>query len=110
MCPRVVRHKLQTPLAPPELFSLVPETRSPAETAFDMAQDSILKPINGVVPSRLISAAFIKWHTGKHATMDKVEISSEYVIRGIGGRHLMWAEVLSQFYELTSTSSQTPPR
>ncbi|CAM9638943.1 unnamed protein product, partial [Ectocarpus fasciculatus] len=41
---------------------------------------------------RLISAAFIKWHTGKHATMDKVEISSEYVIRGIGGRHLMWAE------------------
>ncbi|CAM9108876.1 unnamed protein product [Ectocarpus sp. 6 AP-2014] len=42
--------------------------------------------------TRLISAAFTKWHTGKHATVDKVEISSEYVIRGIGGRHLMWAE------------------
>eukprot|EP00903_Cladosiphon_okamuranus_P006314 g6190.t1 len=41
---------------------------------------------------RLICAAFTKWRTGKHIAVAVVEDSSKYVIRGIGGRHLMQAE------------------
>lgn len=43
---------------------------------------------------RLICAAFTKWHTGKHIAVANMEDSSKYIIRGIGGRHLMRAEVL----------------
>ncbi|CAM9114367.1 unnamed protein product [Scytosiphon promiscuus] len=41
---------------------------------------------------RLIIAAFVKWRTGKHIAVDKPEDSTKYVIRGIGGRHLLRAE------------------
>lgn len=42
---------------------------------------------------RLILAAFTKWRTGKHIAVENADESSKYVIRGIGGRHLLQAEV-----------------
>ncbi len=57
---------------------------------------------------RLISAAFVKWRTGRHIAIEKPEESSKYVIRGIGGRHLLQAEVGSRVPALYSVQRCRP--
>lgn len=81
---------LLTPSLPPARPPLpTPSPRPPLRMCF-----------HGV--SRLISAGFVKWRTGKHVAVTSFDDSCEYVIRGIGGRLLLDAEVKTCAFNLFS--------